>query len=126
MIFLKYCLILLFNCITFNEAYKILGVFASSSTSHTMLGKELLKTLAEHGHEVTMISTSPLKTPIKNYRDIVVNADLKKEYLSKYLIIFLNLIIKKVLTKDTIFCRVTIVLNLIRFSTCTCAYMNTK
>ncbi|XP_044729429.1 UDP-glycosyltransferase UGT5-like [Chrysoperla carnea] len=83
MIFLKYCLILLFNCITFNEAYKILGVFASSSTSHTMLGKELLKTLAEHGHEVTMISTSPLTTPMKNYRDIVVKADLKKEYLSR-------------------------------------------
>ncbi|XP_044728495.1 UDP-glycosyltransferase UGT5-like [Chrysoperla carnea] len=62
-----------------NNAYKILGVFASASKSHFLLGSELMKSLAASGHEVTMISSFPLKKPVKNYRDIPLTFNVKDE-----------------------------------------------
>lgn len=53
-------------------SYKILGVFHTSAPSHYMIGGSLMKALAEKGHDVTVISPFPQKTPLKNFRDIDV------------------------------------------------------
>nr|XP_022918225.1 UDP-glucuronosyltransferase 2C1-like [Onthophagus taurus] len=52
------------------DSAKILGIFNMPSYSHFVLGETLFKELAKQGHEVTMMSAFPQKTPIKNYRDI--------------------------------------------------------
>lgn len=53
---------------------KILGIFPMSSRSHYILGSSLLKGLAEHGHEVTMISPFEEKNPPKNsiFKNVVL------------------------------------------------------
>ncbi|XP_037904808.1 uncharacterized protein LOC119647761 [Hermetia illucens] len=53
-----------------NNGYKILGIFPSMAKSHFIVGSALMKGLAEKGHDVSVISPFPLKTPLKNYRDI--------------------------------------------------------
>jgi glucuronosyltransferase len=52
------------------EGYKILCLFPHVAKSHFMMAEALLKGLAARGHQVTMISHFPQKTPIPNYRDI--------------------------------------------------------
>lgn len=59
------------------ESARILGVFHMPSYSHHIVGRTILKELAKRGHEVTMISTFPLKSPIKNYEDIFVDELIK-------------------------------------------------
>lgn len=54
------------------QSAKILGVFHMMSYSHYIVGHALLKELASRGHEVTMISSFEPKTPIKNYRTILL------------------------------------------------------
>ncbi|CAG9835829.1 unnamed protein product [Diabrotica balteata] len=56
----------------FGLSYNILGVFAFCQYSHFSLGFQLLKSLADRGHNVTMISCFPQQKPIKNYVDISV------------------------------------------------------
>ncbi|XP_017771594.1 PREDICTED: UDP-glucuronosyltransferase 2A3-like [Nicrophorus vespilloides] len=55
------------------DAAKILGMFAFPSQSHHILGKALMKELAARGHQVTMVSPFPFKTPPKNYRDVTLH-----------------------------------------------------
>lgn len=49
---------------------RILGIFPFPSRSHHILGKCLLKALAEKGHHVTMLSPFPEEDLIPNYRQI--------------------------------------------------------
>lgn len=49
---------------------KILAVLPTPSKSHWILAQNLLLELARSGHEITVISPFPLKSPPKNYRDI--------------------------------------------------------
>jgi glucuronosyltransferase len=60
----------LFFHIAFCNGAKILGVFNHPGASHTSLGKVLLKSLAEKGHEVVMISSFPMQERVSNYKDI--------------------------------------------------------
>lgn len=49
---------------------RILGIFPMPAHSHFSVGFRLLKELADRGHQVTMVSPYPQKTPIKNYKDV--------------------------------------------------------
>ena len=58
---------------------KILGVFTAPGRSHYLLGSTLMKTLADKGHDVTVISSFGEKEPPKTkgtYRDVVVTGVL--------------------------------------------------
>lgn len=52
--------------------YRILGVFPMMSKSHYYVGHGLMKGLAEHGHDVTMISPFKANKPIKNYTEVFI------------------------------------------------------
>lgn len=56
---------------------KILSVFGYPGPSQYIMASALLKALAERGHEVTSLSTFPQKTPVKNFRDIVIEENVK-------------------------------------------------
>ncbi|EAT45644.1 AAEL003099-PA [Aedes aegypti] len=69
--------------VTFSEGAKILGVLPTGGKSHFYIGAGYLKTLAEAGHDVTVISPFPLKNAPKNYRDIELTGfleEFEKEY----------------------------------------------
>ncbi|XP_066585236.1 UDP-glucosyltransferase 2-like [Prorops nasuta] len=61
------------------ECFNILGICPSTSYSHQQPFLALMKALAAHGHNVTVISTIPLKSPVKNYEHI----DLSFSYKTK-------------------------------------------
>lgn len=50
--------------------YRFLGVLPIPSKSHYYIGHNLLKGLAEEGHDVTVISPFKEKKPIKNYKEV--------------------------------------------------------
>lgn len=52
---------------------RILGLFPHLGKSHFDVFEPLLKELAIKGHNVTVVSHFPLKTPLKNYEDISLN-----------------------------------------------------
>lgn len=58
--------------LTLSECYKILGVFPHPGKSHFDFFQPLMKALAEKGHEVTVISHFPQRTPLKGYTDISI------------------------------------------------------
>ncbi|KAI8116886.1 UDP-glucuronosyltransferase 2B10 [Lucilia cuprina] len=58
--------------IKINESAKILAVFPFPGRSQYILVQPFLKTLAQRGHELTVINAYPAKDNIKNYRDIAV------------------------------------------------------
>ncbi|XP_075974220.1 UDP-glucosyltransferase 2-like isoform X1 [Anticarsia gemmatalis] len=49
------------------QAARILGLFPHTGKSHQMVFDPLLKTLAERGHHVTVVSFFPIKDPPANY-----------------------------------------------------------
>lgn len=51
-------------------SYNILGVFPYEGKSHFMLFEPYLREIAARGHNLTVISHFPQKTPIENYHDI--------------------------------------------------------
>lgn len=59
-------------CIFFHTviAYKFLGVLPIPSKSHYYIGHNLLKGLAEEGHDVTVITPFKEKNPIPNYKEV--------------------------------------------------------
>lgn len=61
--------ILLLAC-EISLASRILFLFPSPSKSHLIVVQGLSTTLAEKGHDVTVVSPFPLSKPMKNYRDI--------------------------------------------------------
>ncbi|XP_055609693.1 UDP-glycosyltransferase UGT4-like [Uranotaenia lowii] len=54
---------------------RILTVFPTMGKSHVLGLQALMKNLAERGHEVTFVSMFPLSTPVKNYREVLVEGD---------------------------------------------------
>ncbi|CAG9805988.1 unnamed protein product [Chironomus riparius] len=62
--------VLLALMMSYANPYKILGVFPVSFKSHWVIGHSIMKSLANAGHEVYMISPFPLKKPIPNYNDV--------------------------------------------------------
>lgn len=50
---------------------RILFLFPSPSKSHLIVAQGLSTTLAEKGHDVTVVSPFPLGKTLKNYRDII-------------------------------------------------------
>lgn len=59
--------------------FKVLGILPVGSKSHFAIGNAILQTLYDAGHEITVLSPFPKKTPIKNFRDISL-ADWLKKY----------------------------------------------
>ncbi|XP_065222649.1 UDP-glucosyltransferase 2-like isoform X2 [Planococcus citri] len=55
------------------EGARILGVFPIGGISHYAPAEAVLKALAARGHDVTVISSYPQKTPLKNFHDIDVS-----------------------------------------------------
>ena len=49
---------------------KILGVFPLPGKSHFAVSSSLMKELANRGHQVTVVSPFPEKSPVPNYTDI--------------------------------------------------------
>lgn len=81
----KMKLILIALLCSVHDAYgaNILGVFPFPTFSHTNAYIPILKELARKGHNVTMVSPYPLKEPIPNYNDIVLENTLD-QVMSKY------------------------------------------
>lgn len=59
--------------------FKVLGVLPFGSKSHFAIGNAIMETLHGAGHEITLISPYPRKTPIQNFRDISL-----ADWLEKY------------------------------------------
>ncbi|XP_062549715.1 UDP-glycosyltransferase UGT5-like [Armigeres subalbatus] len=55
-----------------SEGARILGVLPMVATSHFNIGAGIMKTLANAGHDVTVVSPYTLKNPPKNYREILL------------------------------------------------------
>lgn len=73
---------------TFNYkicAYKILSIFPNYARSHWIVGNALMKSLADVGHEVTIISPFLEKNPPKNYRQIQLDELIKETFQGKKL-----------------------------------------
>lgn len=66
-----------FMLFTVNSA-KILGVFHVPGYSHYQLGDRLLKELAVRGHEVIVITPYAEKTPVKNFKQVVLTGAIEK------------------------------------------------
>lgn len=69
--------LLLLTILFYVKSARILGIFHMPSKSHHILGSKLLKSLAERGHEVTMVSPYPFKEKINNYTDIFLEDMLR-------------------------------------------------
>lgn len=54
------------------QTYNILGIFPYNLVSHQMMFEPIMKTLANKGHTVSVISYFPQKKHMKNYRDIIL------------------------------------------------------
>lgn len=50
--------------------YKFLAVLPITSRSHFYIGQNLMKGLADEGHEVTVISPFKVNKPIANYHEV--------------------------------------------------------
>lgn len=51
---------------------KVLGVMPFIGKSHFAFGGAIVNALHEAGHDVTVLSPFPRKSPAPNYRDIVI------------------------------------------------------
>ncbi|XP_013097631.2 UDP-glucosyltransferase 2 [Stomoxys calcitrans] len=67
-----------------NENAKILAIFPFPGPSQYILVKPYLKTLADRGHEMTVINAYPSNDNGKNYRDIPVMEahEIQKDYMA--------------------------------------------
>jgi glucuronosyltransferase len=63
-------LIILLLCLHAAEGARILGIFPMPAKSHMTVHSALMKELARRGHEVTVFSPFPEKSPMPNYTDI--------------------------------------------------------
>jgi glucuronosyltransferase len=67
---------LLLSIFVAHEAHgaRILAIFPLPAKSHFAVSSALLKELANRGHQVTVLSPFPEKSPIPNYTDIEIKA----------------------------------------------------
>jgi len=63
-------LITLMSCLRATDGANILGIFPMPSKSHMAVHSVLMKELARRGHQVTVFSPFPEKSPIQNYTDV--------------------------------------------------------
>ena len=90
MILLHFFVIL--GLICSSSALKILGLFPHPGISHFNFFQPIMKGLASDGHDVTVISHFPEKTPTKNYNDMPLDevstlsdaVDLNVSYFNFY------------------------------------------
>ncbi|CAH1636140.1 unnamed protein product [Spodoptera littoralis] len=59
------------------EAYKALVVFGMPATSHSNLGRGVVRNLLKDGHEVTFITPIPIKDPPPNLHQIDVSSNFE-------------------------------------------------
>ncbi|XP_016965831.1 UDP-glycosyltransferase UGT5 [Drosophila biarmipes] len=62
-----------------SEGANILGVFTSHSASHFIVHMSIMKTLAEEGHNVTVVSSVPPKVTHKSIKHIVIPMSAEDE-----------------------------------------------
>lgn len=67
------------GCVPLVDGYRILGICPSTSYSHQQPFQALMKALAGRGHDVTVISTIPLKKAIPNYEDVDLSFTYRKK-----------------------------------------------
>lgn len=60
------------------SAAKILAVFPSDYKSHFFIGRSIVKTLADRGHEITFIS--PFKLEYSRVESVLLESDRKKGF----------------------------------------------
>jgi glucuronosyltransferase len=65
-------------------AAKILGLMPTPSPSHHIWNRVLMLTLAERGHQVTVISPDPEEQPVVNHTDIVIEKAYERIKESKF------------------------------------------
>lgn len=58
------------------EGYRILGTFSHPGISHFAVFQPLLEELSRRGHEVTVVSSFPLKKGLSRYRDVDLSKDV--------------------------------------------------
>ncbi|XP_012278070.1 UDP-glucuronosyltransferase 1-10 [Orussus abietinus] len=75
----KLILFVVLWCANLSASFRILGICPSSSFSHQQPFQALMKALVMKGHEVTVISTIPMKLPAKNYRNVDVSFTYRKK-----------------------------------------------
>lgn len=78
-----FLLFIVFECLNFAVCSRILFLFPTPSQSHLIVAKGLTTTLAERGHDVTVVSPFPLDKPMKNYRDIKIEIPKEMHSISK-------------------------------------------
>lgn len=66
------------------DASKILCAFPTPSRAQMVVAGPLFEALALRGHKVTVLSSFPRDTPLKNYRDVTVKVDHLLERESKH------------------------------------------
>ncbi|XP_070504965.1 UDP-glycosyltransferase UGT5-like isoform X2 [Chironomus tepperi] len=66
-------LALFYSCLSLTDGLKILGVLPFPSRSHWMIGHEIIKSLVDAGHEATVLTAYPSKSPIRNYEEIDIS-----------------------------------------------------
>lgn len=64
--------------------YKFLAVLPVTSRSHYYIGHNLMKGLANEGHQVTVVSPFKLNAPIKNYNEVFLENSWEMSRKSKY------------------------------------------
>jgi glucuronosyltransferase len=57
-------------CLCNTDGANILGIFPMPAKSHMTVYSALLKELARRGHQVTVFSQFPEKSPIQNFTDV--------------------------------------------------------
>lgn len=68
----------IFLCVNIlsSDGLRILGLFPFQMRSHFVMCEELMRGLAERGHQVDVYSHFPLKRPIPNYKDFSLHGTL--------------------------------------------------
>lgn len=80
----KNLIVLLAALFAFTDAANILGLFTSSSPSHVIIHMAVVKSLIQQGHNVTVVTSIPLKDKNKEYKHLFlhpgddVNAELER------------------------------------------------
>lgn len=73
--FLRIVLFLTASLIGNSESAKILGLFTRFSRSHVIVHLSVVKALTDQGHNVTIVTTMPLKDSNPKYKHILLTPD---------------------------------------------------
>lgn len=85
---MKLCIIFSFSFLlmSFSSASRVLFLFPTPSKSHMIIVNALSTTLAQRGHDVTVVSAFPLSKKIDNHRDIFIRMNDETSNLMKFLV----------------------------------------